>query len=165
MDFVDWLLYSIKVSRNLTNGYYIIMLIITLIAVILLMKMRFKRFSMYLWLISGLICLFWELYLFFTGTRSYNFYPALELPYHALTEAGPGLIIMILFAHKIKLIDISDYSDDYCEKKPEKMKTPGREKGVPRKKIKQKSTREEYKDDVEKGVDIEEDNDLEETEE
>ena len=76
-------------------------------------KMKFKRFSIYLWLISGLICLFWELYLFITGSRTYNFSPALELPYHALTEAGPGLIIMILFAHKIKLIDITDYADDY----------------------------------------------------
>jgi hypothetical protein len=51
--------------------------------------------------------------LFVTGSRTYNFSAALELPYHALTEAGPGLIIMILFAHKINLIDITEYSDDY----------------------------------------------------
>lgn len=113
MNFIDWLLFSIHVSRKLTNSYYIIMLAITVIAVFLLFKMRFRRFSFNLWLISGLICLLWEAYLFTTGARHYNFAPALELPYHALTEAGPGLIIMILFAHKIKLIDISEYSDDY----------------------------------------------------
>lgn len=113
MGFIDWFFYEIVVSRRLTNAYFIIMLIISLIAFFLMYKMRFKRFSIYLWLVSGLICLFWELYLFITGSRTYNFSPALELPYHALTEAGPGLIIMILFAHKIRLIDISEYSDDY----------------------------------------------------
>ena len=113
MGFIDWFFYEIVVSRRLTNAYFFIMLIISLLAFFLMYKMKFKRFSIYLWLISGLICLFWELYLFVTGSRTYNFLPALELPYHALTEAGPGLIIMILFAHKIKLIDISEYSDDY----------------------------------------------------
>jgi len=123
MNFIDWLLFSIQVSRKLTNSYYLIMLVITLIAVFLLFKMRFRRFSFNLWLISGLICLLWEAYLFTTGARHYNFAPALELPYHALTEAGPGLIIMILFAHKIKLIDISEYSDDY-EPKPREIPEP-----------------------------------------
>ena len=115
MDSIDWLTISITVSRSLMNTYYIIMLVITLIAIILAYRMKYKRFSFYLWLVSGLICLVWESYLFGTGSRMFNFPPALELPYHALTEAGPGLIIMILFAHKIKLIDISDYSDDYKE--------------------------------------------------
>jgi hypothetical protein len=113
MNFIDWLSFSITISRRLTNAYYIIMLIITLIAIFLAYKMKFKRFSLNLWLISGLICLAWEIYLFATGTRSYNFAPALELPYHALTEAGPGLIIMLLVGHKIQLFDISEYSDDY----------------------------------------------------
>jgi hypothetical protein len=91
------------------------MLIITLISIILAVKLCFKRFSAYLWLISGLICFAWEIYLFTTGGRNYNFNPILELLYHAITEAGPGLIIMILFGHKIKLFDISEYSDDYQE--------------------------------------------------
>ena len=118
MDFIDWLFYSIQVTRRLTNSYYIIMAMITMISVILMFRMRFKRFSFNLWLISGLICLFWELYLYTTGARHYNFAPALELSYHALTEAGPGLIIMLLFAHKIKLIDISEYSDESLIKIP-----------------------------------------------
>lgn len=113
MGFIDWLFYSIEVTRRLTNSYYIIMAIITLIAVILMVRLRFKRFSINLWLISGLICLFWELYLYTTGARHYNFAPAFELSYHALTEAGPGLIIMILFAHKIKFVDLSEYSDNF----------------------------------------------------
>ena len=111
MSFLDWLFFEIIVSRRLTNAYYIIMLIITLIAIFLAYKLQFKRFSSYLWLVSGFICLLWEIYLFATGGRHYNFAPALELLYHAITEAGPGLIIMILFAHKIKLIDITEYSD------------------------------------------------------
>ena len=142
MDFIDWLFFSITVSRRLTNSYYIVMLIITLIAIFLMFRMRFKRFSMYLWLISGLICLFWELYLFITGARHYNFLPALELPYHALTEAGPGLIIMILFAHKIKIIDISEYSDDH-EGEPKPKSTP---KCSKRKKIKPAPPTEEEHD-------------------
>ncbi len=126
MDFIDWLTVSITISRRLANSYYIIMLIITLIAIVLMYRLRFKRFSLYLWLVSGVICLVWEIYLFANGSRLYNFSPALELPYHALTEAGPGLIIMILFAHKIKLIDISEYSDDFedtGESKKPKSKT------------------------------------------
>ena len=113
MNLIDWLLFTIIVSRRLTNAYYIIMVIISVIAILIAYKMRFKRFSLYLWLISGLLCLCWESYLYGTGARHYNFVPALELLYHALTEAGPGLIIMILFAHKIKLIDICEYRDDY----------------------------------------------------
>lgn len=113
MNLIDWLFLSITVSRRLSNSYYVIMLIISLIAISIAYKMRYKRFSLNLWLIAGLICLFWEAYLFSIGSRNYNFHPAFELIYHALTEAGPGLIIMILFADKIKLIDISEYSDDY----------------------------------------------------
>ncbi len=112
MNPIDRLFFTITISRKLNNSYYIVMLIISLIAIFLAYKLRYKRFSLYLWLISGIICLFWESYLFLTGARNYNFIPVLELLYHALTEAGPGLIIMILFAHKIKLIDISEYSDD-----------------------------------------------------
>jgi hypothetical protein len=112
MSFIDWLFFEIIVSRRLTNAYYFIMLIITLIAVFLAYKMKYKRFSMYLWLVSGTICLFWEIYLFTTGGRNYNFPPALELLYHAITEAGPGLIIMILIGHKLKIIDIAEFSDE-----------------------------------------------------
>lgn len=122
MSFIDWLMNSIEVSRRLTNSYYIIMAIITIIALVLLIKMKFKRFSFNLWLISGLICLFWESYLFTIGARHYHFPAIFELPYHAFTEAGPGLVIMILFAHKIKLIDISEYSDDYKEEIPKRSK-------------------------------------------
>lgn len=147
MDFIDWLFFSITVSRRLTNSYYIVMSIITLIAIVVMFRMRFKRFSMYLWLISGLICLFWELYLFITGARHYNFLPALELPYHALTEAGPGLIIMILFAHKIKIIDITEYSDDH-EGEPKPKSTS---KGSKRKQIKPAPPTEELEDDFNSG--------------
>lgn len=121
MNFSDWLFFSIIISRRLTNAYYIIMLIISIIAIFLAYKMKFKRFSLNLWLIAGLICLLWESYLFTTGTRSYNFASVPELLYHALTEAGPGLIIMILFAHKIELIDISEFSD--VEAEPKRVRT------------------------------------------
>ena len=120
MNYTDWLFFTITVSRRLTNAYYLVMLIISIIAIYLAYKMRFKRFSFFLWLISGLICLLWESYLFLTGARNYNFAALPELLYHALTEAGPGLIIMILFAHKIKLIDITEYSDDRPKLKPRK---------------------------------------------
>ena len=127
MNFIDWLTFTITISRRLTNAYYIIMFIIPLIAIIIAYRMKFKRFSFYLWLVSGLICLFWETFLFATGARGYHFSPALELLYHALTEAGPGLIIMILFAHKIKLIDISEYADDF--KRPMRMRAKSKGKG------------------------------------
>jgi hypothetical protein len=159
MDFIDWLFYSITVSRRLTNSYYLIMMIITLIAVVLMFRLRFKRFSIYLWLISGLICLIWELYLFITGARSYNFLPALELPYHALTEAGPGLIIMILFAHKIKLIDISEYSDDYKEKSMDKKISKSTRMKRP------KPTKPQEESEEEPGIEVEEDLDNELAEE
>jgi hypothetical protein len=156
MDFIDWLFFSITVSRRLTNSYYIIMLIISLIAIVLMFRMRFKRFSMYLWLISGLICLLWELYLFVTGARHYNFLPALELPYHALTEAGPGLIIMILFAHKIKIIDITEYSDDH-EEEPKPKSTP---RGSKRKQIKLAPSTEEPEHEISSAPADEMENDM-----
>jgi hypothetical protein len=83
-----------------------------IIAVILAYKFKILRFSALLWIVSGAIGLLWESALYATRVRTYTFSPVLELLYHALTEAGPGLIIMVIFAWKIGMIDISEFQDD-----------------------------------------------------
>jgi len=111
MDIGEILFREIIVERNLRNFYYIGMGVISIIALVLARKTRFVRFSMLLWLFSGMICFLWEFTLFVTGSRSYNFHGIVELIYHALTEAGPGLIIMVITAHYTGLIDISRFRD------------------------------------------------------
>jgi hypothetical protein len=81
-------------------------------AVLLAYKFKLLRFSALLWIVAGGIGLLWESALYATGVRTYTFSPVLELLYHALTEAGPGLIIMVIFAWKIGMIDISEFQDD-----------------------------------------------------
>ena len=67
---------------------------------------------MLLWLSAALIGLAWEVVLFSSGLRHYSFLSAAELMYHAITEGGPGLIIMTIFADKVGLIDLSDYKEE-----------------------------------------------------
>ena len=45
MSFLDWLFFEIIVSRRLTNAYYLIMLIITLIAIFLAIFFSFGHFA------------------------------------------------------------------------------------------------------------------------
>jgi len=87
------------------------MLFFTVFAVIVAKKCRLFRFSMYIWLSVTIIGLLWEMTLFSLGLRQYNFLAELELLYHAITEGGPGLIIMIIFADKIGFIDLSEYKE------------------------------------------------------
>ena len=108
-----WLFRDIGIYRNYRNIFYAGMFVLVFLATYLAIKLRFKKLAALLWISSGSICLIWEVILFATGARDYHFGTSqLELFYHALTEAGPGLIIMIIFAHYIKLIDISKLRDD-----------------------------------------------------
>jgi hypothetical protein len=108
----DWLFEVTTISREIANSWYIFMFSLMIIAVILAYKFKLTRFSALLWLVAGAIGLIWESALFMTGVRTYTFSPVIELLYHALTEAGPGLIIMVIFAWKIGIIDISEFQDD-----------------------------------------------------
>jgi len=87
------------------------MFFFTIFSVILAKKYKLLRFSMLLWLSVTVIGLAWETVLFGFGLRQYSFLSIAELLYHAITEGGPGLIVMTIFADKIGLIDISDYKD------------------------------------------------------
>lgn len=115
MDLFSVLFQEIDIIRNLQNFYYVGLAILSFLAVYAAFKERLFRFSMLLWLFSGLICLLWESYLFFTGTRGYNYFAVAELLYHALTEAGPGLILMLLVGNKLGIIDLSEFQEDYNE--------------------------------------------------
>ena len=111
MDLTEWLFMDILVERNLRNFYYLAMALISLLAIYIAKRTRLVRFSLLLWLFSGTICLLWETYLFVTGSRSYEYYAIVELLYHALTEAGPGLIIMTIGAHYMGIIDLSRFRE------------------------------------------------------
>ncbi len=67
---------------------------------------------MYLWLSVAIIGLIWEVLLFASGLRHYSFLSSAELMYHAVTEGGPGLIIMAIFADYIGIIDLSEYKEE-----------------------------------------------------
>lgn len=113
MDIVGWLLDDIVISRHFqTQVFYLFMLFFTIFAVYLAKRSRLLRFSMFLWLSAALIGLVWEIVLFGSGSRHYSFISGLELLYHAVTEGGPGLIIMAIFADKIGLIDLSGYKEE-----------------------------------------------------
>ncbi|MCK4415637.1 MAG: hypothetical protein KAU84_00645 [Thermoplasmatales archaeon] len=113
MDIVEWLLRDIVVSRSFqTQGFYIFMLFFSVFAIFLARRYRLFRFSMLLWLSSAIICLLWEVVLFGSGLRHYSFLATAELLYHALTEAGPGLIVMAIFADKVGIIDLSEYKEE-----------------------------------------------------
>ena len=72
---------------------------------------------MLLWLSAAIIGLIWEILLFSTGLRHYSFLSSAELLYHAITEGGPGLIIMAIFADKVGLIDLSEYKEEEAKKR------------------------------------------------
>jgi hypothetical protein len=88
------------------------MLFFTIFAVFLAKRYRLFRFSMYLWLSVAIIGLIWEVLLFTSGLRHYSFLSSAELMYHAITEGGPGLIIMVIFVDYVGIIDLSDYKEE-----------------------------------------------------
>ena len=113
MDLGQLLLDEIVVSRHFeTQIFYIFMLVFTVFSVYMAKRYRLFKFSMLLWLGAALIGLAWEVVLFSSGLRHYSFLSAAELLYHAITEGGPGLIIMTIFADKIGLIDLSEYKEE-----------------------------------------------------
>jgi len=112
MDVMAWLLKDITISRSFqTQIFYIFMLFFAIFAIWLSRRYRLFKFSMLLWLSAALIGLAWEVVLFASGMRHYSFLSSLELLYHAITEGGPGLIVMAIFADKVGLIDLSEYKE------------------------------------------------------
>ncbi|MCK4996182.1 MAG: hypothetical protein KAR55_04770 [Thermoplasmatales archaeon] len=112
MDIASWLFKEIEISRHFqTQTFYIFMLFFTVFAVYLAKRYRLFRFSMLLWLSVALIGLVWEILLFISGMRHYSFLSSAELLYHAITEGGPGIIIITIFADKVGIIDLSDYKE------------------------------------------------------
>jgi len=113
MDISQILLEEIVVSRHFTTQiFYLFMLGFTIFSVYLAKRYRLFRFSMLLWLSAALIGLAWEVVLFSSGLRHYSFLSAAELMYHAITEGGPGLIVMAIFADWIGFIDLSEYKEE-----------------------------------------------------
>jgi hypothetical protein len=117
VSFADWLTDPVTISRHLVNAYFIVMAIISLFAVFLAIKTRFKWMALYLWAMAGLIGLVWEVSLFLSGARDYALGSAGELMYHALTEGGSGLVITFVLAHWIGIIDAERYRDPTPEEK------------------------------------------------
>jgi len=112
MDIASWLFKEIEISRHFqTQTFYIFMLFFTVFAIYLAKRYRLFRFSMLLWLSVALIGLVWEILLFISGMRHYSFLSSAELLYHAITEGGPGMIIITIFADKVGIIDLSDYKE------------------------------------------------------
>jgi len=113
MDIMTWLLKDITISRSFqTQIFYIFMLFFAIFAIWLSRRYRLFKFSLLLWLSAALIGLIWEAVLFGTGLRHYSFWSTAELLYHAITEGGPGLIVMAIFADKVRLVDLSEYKDE-----------------------------------------------------
>ncbi len=118
MDITQWLLKDLVISRSFQSQiFYIFMLFFTIFAIILAKKYRLFKFSMLLWFGAALIGLIWEVVLFGSGLRHYNFWSSAELIYHAVTEGGPGLIIMAIFADKVGIIDLSEYKEKEVKKR------------------------------------------------
>ena len=112
MDIAGWLFKEIEVSRHFqTQTFYIFMLFFTIFAIYLAKRYRLFKFSMFLWLSVAIIGLIWEVLLFASGMRHYSFLSSAELLYHAITEGGPGLIIMAIFADFVGIVDLSDYKE------------------------------------------------------
>lgn len=107
----------VTISRYLVNAYFIVMAIISLVAIVLAIHTRFKWMALYLWMMAGLIGLVWEVTLFLTGSRDYALANSGELLYHALTEGGSGLVITFVFANWIGIIDADRYRDPGPEDK------------------------------------------------
>jgi hypothetical protein len=113
MDITTWLLQDITITRSFqTQIFYLFMLFFTIFALWLSRKYRLFKFSLLLWFGAALIGLIWEIALFSTGLRHYSFLSAAELIYHAITEGGPGLIVMTIFADKVGLINLSEYKEE-----------------------------------------------------
>ena len=118
MDITQWLLKDLVISRSFQSQiFYIFMLFFTIFAIILAKKSRLFKFSLLLWLGAALIGLIWEVVLFGSGLRYYNFWSSAELLYHAITEGGPGLIVMAIFADKVGLINLSEYKEKEVKKR------------------------------------------------
>jgi len=112
MDIAEWLIRDIIISRHFqTQFFYIFLLFFMIFSVYLAKRYRLFRFSMLLWLSVALIGLAWEIVLFSAGSRHYSFLATAEMLYHAITEGGPGLIVMTIFADKIGIIDLSEYKE------------------------------------------------------
>jgi hypothetical protein len=107
----EWLTDPVTISRHLVNAYFLVMALISLVAVVLAIRTRFKWMALYLWAMAGLIGLVWEASLFLSGSRDYALGSAGELLYHALTEGGSGLVITFVFANWIGIIDADRYRD------------------------------------------------------
>ena len=115
MSFVEWLTDPVVISRHLVNAYFLVMAAISLLAVALAIRTRFKWMALYLWVMAGLIGLVWEAALFLTGSREYALVAAGELLYHALTEGGSGLVITFVFANWVGIIDAERFRDPLPE--------------------------------------------------
>jgi hypothetical protein len=113
--FADWLTDPVVIARHLVNAYFIVMAVISLFAVLLAIRTRFKWMALYLWGMAGLIGLVWEASLFLSGARDYALSSSGELLYHALTEGGSGLVITFVFANWIGIIDAERYRDPLPE--------------------------------------------------
>lgn len=112
MDIASFLFEEIEVSRHFqTQIFYLFMLCFTIFAIYLSKRYKLFRFSMFLWLSVAIIGFIWEGLLFFFGLRHYSFFAVAELMYHVITEGGPGLIIMAIFADKFGIINLSEYKE------------------------------------------------------
>jgi hypothetical protein len=113
MDFIEWLFKEIVISRFFqTQFFYIFMFLFSISVVVIAWKRRLLRFSLLLWSCAFIIGLTWEIVLFSLGKRHYHFWPPCEIIYHALTEGGPGLIVMVLFADKAGIINCEQYKEE-----------------------------------------------------
>lgn len=111
MSFAEWLTDPVTISRHLVNAYFLVMAIISIVAIVMAIRSRFKWMALFLWMMAGLIGLVWEVTLFLGGSRDYALANAGELLYHALTEGGSGLVITFVFANWIGIIDADRYRD------------------------------------------------------
>jgi hypothetical protein len=111
VSFVEWLTDPVTISRHLVNAYFLVMAFISIVAIAMAIRTRFKWMAVFLWIMAGLIGLVWEVTLFLGGSRDYALANAGELLYHALTEGGSGLVITFIFANWIGIIDADRYRD------------------------------------------------------
>lgn len=113
MDVAELLFKEILIERHFTTQIFYVFMFCFMVGVLLLAwRYRLLRFSLLLWLGAGIIGLLWEVALFSSGLRFYSFFAALELMYHALTEGGPGLILMAIFADRFGIIDLAEYKEE-----------------------------------------------------
>jgi len=112
MGITDWLFRTIEISRSFqTHVFYLFMFFFSLFALFLAWRSRLLRLSLLLWACAAIIGLLWEAGLFAAGARRYSFAALAELLYHAVTEGGPGLIVMVVFADWVGLVDLGPYKE------------------------------------------------------